>query len=382
LRLPVSRAVYVIVGAMALAGVVSGCGTSSSGETVTTGDPASAFAPVVHHAPDEPHMPMSARWFIGRSLLGFAEDRGCADRPVAVGRVLRNQRDAVVDWIFLTGIGGRGPGYWRQPFKGSDCKLYRESYRYYPSHLTRPFDPSPQRARDLGPAEGWYLDLMDWARPGKGPRSAEQGRASQIEADAWYETTKQDVDGEPGLRISYWLLYGMHAPRDAAGRPVAALTHEGDWERVDVLLRGSGREWEPAGVLLRDVAGRIRRVDWGDLRHVGARGDRPAPATHPVFFAARGTHTLLVAPASEGTDAPIPTGGRVRIEETAVAPCPACPRWDTAASLSAARDRLWYGYGGSWGEPGVDDATTGPRGPGGKRGRLYKDADSAAPPGG
>lgn len=361
---------------------LSGCGDRASGR-VTTGDPARTFAPLVHHAADEPYMPMSARWFIGRSVLGFAEDLGCKDREVAVGRVLRGQRDDAVDWIFLTGIGGRGPGYWRQPYKDSRCELYREAYRYYPAHLTRPYDKSPERARDLEPAEGWYLDLMDWGRPGKDPRSAAGGREARIVADAWYESTRQEVDGEPGLRITYWMLYGMHAPRDAAGRPVRQLTREGDWQRIDVLLRGSGRDWEPVGILLRDVAGRVSRVDWGDLRRAHSPGERKGRATHPVVFAARATHTPLVAPGTRKTALRLPGGKRVRVREHAAAPCPACPWWDTASRLSDVRDRLWYGYGGSWGEPGADSATTGPRGPGGKRGRLGDaDVDGAAPPGG
>ena len=344
---------------------LTGCGGSARG-TVATDDPASAFAPVVHLHPGERFMPMSARWFLGRSVLGFAEDLGCEDRKIAVGRLLKAQQNDVTDWMFIEGI-GRGPSYWREPYRDAKCDRYRDRYRYNANQLTRPHDDSPRRARDLEPGEGYYLDLMDWARPGPAA-SRDGGQATVAASGSWFERSPQEVDGEPGLRLTYWMLFGMNVPHGTGGRRLAALTHEGDWERVDVLLRGEGGEWEPAGVRLRDAGGRVRQLDWEDVRSVaaGARGgEGTGEATHPVLFAARGAHSLEPRQGVAISAVELGGGRVVRVRGVAAGPCPACARWETWRRLGPARKRLWYGFGGAWGAPGSTSATTGPLGPGG-----------------
>lgn len=353
--------------AACVAAVVAGCGASADEvPTVTAKDPAKAFAPVVVLHPRERFMPMGARWFISRSVLWFSEGRGvCDDRKIAVGKLLKGQQNEVVDWMFITGI-GKGPAYWREPYKDANCDLFREAYRYYANQLTRPHDPSPDRAPELQAAEGYFLDLMDWGRGGPRPLDAD-GQATVAGARAWYERERVEVDGEPGLEITYWMLYGMNRPHGRDGRPVAELTHEGDWERVRVVLRGEDGEWQPVGVRLAEPDGSWRKLPWSAVRRVDG-GDRAAGSgagerTHPLLFAARGSHSLYPTPGDRQRDVDLDGGERASVIEATAPACAACPRWETWRALSPVHKRHWFGFGGAWGEPGPTSATTGPLGP-------------------
>lgn len=315
-----------------------GCGGGErSGPAVAaieTSDPARTFAPLVQLRPDERWMPMGARWFLQRSSLWFAEDQGCADRKIAVGRKLAAQRTVVVDWLFLTGL-GTGPAYRRAPYD-ADCE--NDPYTdLYANQLTRP-NHLPGRSRDLRLGEGYYLDLMDRARPGPG-RGALDG------VPAYVERTREQVGGEPGLRLRYWLLFGMDGGGTGGG---AGARREGDWERVDVLLRGEDGAYEPLALEVEGGDGEPRRTPWRAVRRAGGEGGGGA-TTHPVVTAALGSHTLR----PERTDAA--AGARVA--------CAGCTPWRTWRRLADVRAQPWYGFGGAWGEVGRSDATTGPLGP-------------------
>jgi hypothetical protein len=308
------------VGAMlACAAVAAGCGSTSSGasgESIDTKDPATAFAPLVRIGPQESWRPVGARWFLERSVLGFAEDRGCADRKIAVGRTLEEQRTAEFDWLFVTGIGSTYRNYWRNPY-AKDCELKWGS-RVYPAQNTRPFDEG-DRPKGLRPGQGYYLDLVNDAR--RGPRRLSDARV-------YVERTAGD-DSE--LRLTYWILHGMNHP---PGQPKAV--HEGDWERLDVLLeREGGDSYVPEAVRFHEPGGGSRDLPWDRLALTGG--------THPTVVSARGSHTL--------------TPARRR------AACAGCVPWRTWTALSDARKQLWYGFGGAWGEVGTTRGTTGPHGP-------------------
>lgn len=352
-----------MLGGLALALAAAGCGQSGA-TTVTTADPARAFAPVVHLARGERFMPMDARWFLERSSLWFAEDMGCEDRKIAVGRRLKAQRTEVVDYMFITGVGW-GPAYWREAWDRT-CDRYRERYRYYANQLTRPLDDSPDRAPGLHAAEGYYLDLMDWAREGPDARG-KNGQLVVGGARVFFERDRADVDGDAGLRLTYWMLFGMNRPLGPDGQPVEALIHEGDWERVEILLReGDGAdEWEPVSVRFRDQGGGWREVEWSSLRHA-ADGGRGAGARHPVFFAARGSHTLYPRPGRRSREIDAGDDGDARVRDIATGPCAECVRWDTWRLLRDVRKLNWYGFGGAWGQPATTAHTTGPLGPHGE----------------
>lgn len=319
-----------MAGMASVVAAVSACGSGPG--AIAVEDPSKAFAPVVLLDPDERWRPMGADWFLDRAALWFAEDHACEDRKVAVGRQLKAQRNPVVDWLFVDGLGGKPYPYDRYPLdEKCDFDLGR---RFYANELTRPGDPGP-RVDGIAAGEGFYLDLMDWAR--EGPRSVE-------DVPAYVEHRPFERDGTDGLRITYWLLFGMNEPLDRQGDPVADETHEGDWERIDVLVEArDGGEYLPVGVQTFD-SGRPVETSWEDLQRVD--GPDAAGETHPVLAARRGSHELSPLSSSRS--------------------CSGCPRWTTWRGLQHARKQLWYGFGGAWGELGVGAAPSGPLGPHGQ----------------
>jgi hypothetical protein len=331
--------ITTIAGALLACGAlaIAGCGSDSDGAgsaAVETRSPERTFAPLVLLDRAERSLPMGARWFVERSALWFADDRDCGDRKVAVGRELESQWTPVVDWIFVYGLGASSTPYWRKPYNRG-CN-FEGRYRFYAHQHTRPYDDA-DRLKNLQSTEGFYLDLMDWARGGQRLREA-GGRLSVSGVPAYYETRSEDVGGQPGLRLTYWLLFGMNAPAGAAS---GAPRHEGDWERVDVLLREGDGESEYVPVTVRlDSGGAAREVSWSSLRHAA---DGSGARTHPLLSAARGDHALAPARSGDG--------------------CARCPTWATWGRLSRAKEQLWYGFGGAWGDIGRDSRTTGPLGP-------------------
>jgi hypothetical protein len=142
------------------------------------------------------------------------------------------------------------------------------------------------------------------------------------------------------------------------------MTHEGDWERVDVLLQGAGRRWKPVAVRLFDPDGSSREVPWGKLRRRAAiHSTEGGERTHPVLFAALGTHTLYARPDTR-VNREVDLAERVaHTRDVTHPPCRACPRWETRLPGFSLESQYWYGFGGAWGERGPTSLTTGPLGP-------------------
>lgn len=302
----------------ALAGVAAGCGDDGDGSerAIQTTEPLRTFAPLVELAAGERYPPVSARWFIDRSLLAVAAQEPCRGYVIAVGRTLPELRTEVTDWIFHEDLGDL-PGYYRNPYDDR-CEPDFDR-RFYTTDLTRPHAPGP-RPEGLRDGEGFFLDLVD------------RRRIRPDAEPALYAERRDDGDG--GVRISYWMLFPMNAP---PGRPRA--THEGDWERIDVLLSDEGdRHYVPEAVRLFPNGpgdGQPRELPWEDV----ARRD----GTHPMIRLARGDHAAAaIAPGDA---------------------CASCRAWRAWESVADARGEPWYGFGGAWGEPGPTDATTGPLGP-------------------
>lgn len=309
--------VAMVLASCATMFVASGCGDEETNpvgsSAVQTDNPERAFAPLIEFAADEPWRPMNARWFIERSSLWFAEDRGCEDRKIAVGHTMPDQRTEATNWIYPRGLGRSSQSaYYRNPYR-TRCEQIDFDLRSYADQLTRPHDPGP-RIESVRAGQGFYLDLGDGARTGPAAIRA---------APTYVERTDE---GDSGVRLTYSILFGMH------GRPGAPAGHEGDWQRVDVILRVAGDRYEPRVVQL---GGYRREVAWGSVRRVGG--------THPVVRAARATHTM---------HATAPGGS-----------CAECVALRTWKSLAEARKEVWYGFGGAWGELGATSATTGPLGP-------------------
>jgi hypothetical protein len=322
------------LGALLIGAVLAVAGCGSDIETIATSNPEVAFAPLVQLDPQERRMPLSARRFIDRSRFWFSHREGCPDEKIAVGRTLGEEQNERINWIFAVAL-GKGPFSYFRNGDEPDCE--RRDDQYTANQYTRPFGAG-NRPKGLLPEEGYYLDLVDAAR--SGTRPATSGGQPLVRVPAYAERRDEEVDGDDGVRLVYWLLYGMNEPR-ANGAPIDRLTHEGDWERVDVLLRKGDEEgaYEPVSVRVRRD-GRWRDVPWDSLqRTAGAGADGES---HPVLSAELGSHEL--APARRPS-------------------CSSCPEWRTWGALAEATTQLWYRFGGAWGDVGTSSATTGAVGP-------------------
>lgn len=326
----------------------TGCGdgTSDSG-SVRTSDPVATFAPLVMLHPAELWFPSPVGSYLEHVSLWWADDENCPHAKIASKAALR------VDAL------GRGDFY-EHPRTRRDCRPI-PSVTFTPSDLTRPHHTGAGRERSLDWGEGFYMeaDPGDWRtgwRPG-------YDRLIKPDVPAYYETARERVNGDPGLRIAYWFFYpssgstwlewwdqGEGEPR-TWGRD--RIHRTGDWERVDVLLRRSGAGgYAPDSVRLY-VDDRRRLVAWDDVELSGA--------THPRLYAALGSHTFYLHAGFHQTVSHRLNGNYVIVDDTAT--CVGCARWRTWHRLRDARDEPWYGYGGAWGAEGFASSTTGALGP-------------------
>ncbi len=331
---------------VAQAGCRGGDASAPPKGAIATPDPALTFAPVVYLHPDERYLPLSGNAFVAESRLLFGEDHGCEDHAVASGqRALEHLTEEPVFTV--------------RPFEDLDCR-HPSPRSYRADEITRPHENTPAREPGLRPEEGFILDLRNGAR--RGPAASYLGgRAGVHGAAAWHSTHREEVDGEPGLRVTHWMVYGMHAPRRVNGRPLTTMTHEGDWERVDVMLQGSGRRWKPVAVRIFEPDGRGREIPWADLRRESSEDD--PRRTQPVLFAALGTHTLRAHPGDRVEREVDLIGHEALIRDITRGACRTCPRFDTSLPGFSLASQRWYGFGGAWGERGTTTLMTGPLGP-------------------
>ena len=353
----------------ALAAGVAGCGGSSSADVVRVDDPVVAFAPLVLLHPRERLLPMPVDRYLDRSELWWADDWGCDHVRVA------RSRAAVRAGAPGPGLEDRGLGVGRayeHPSTADDCTP-RPRRRYAPGDLTRPQHPGPDRVAGIGPREGFHLEPAPgaWqAGTPLDPRGAVDRRVP-----AYFETAPARVDGQPGLRVAYWLFYGAgrstwlewwnvkgerYWGRDEIGHP-------GDWERIDVLLRREDGGYVPQSVGLRSEGRRVV-LPWDEVERDGG---------HPVVYAALGSHSAFARAGFHETRLDLPTGHYVATDDAAT--CRGCPRWRTWRRLVDASLEPWNGYGGAWGPPGGSTASTGslgPRGLGAVSASAGADADT------
>ena len=341
------RAAGAVVGLMLACSIAtSGCG--SNDDTVATSDPLATFAPVVRFEPDEKWFPMGAQWFVDRSVLGWSANLICPDPKIAAGRAARSPEADGLPRLRTSGL-GIGPPY-RYSDTTADCKRQGPAKHVANEH-NRPYDKKGDE-NQLDTTEGFFLDLDNSARGGEGQPRRVGDRMVLAKVPAYVESSTEQVNGEDGLKISYWMLYGLHKAGEFGPRFWEA-THEGDWERFDVLLERHGDdEFKPYAVRFR-YEGRRRQVPWDGLTLAGSD-----TATHPVMRAERGTHQM--SPAGRST-------------------CGDCPEWDTWTALERLEGQPWDGFGGAWGERAPTPAGTGPLGPnGGPEALVDQDPEARA----
>jgi hypothetical protein len=324
---------------------------------VVTADPITAFAPLVHLHSREDLWPVTAETFLANSWLGWAHDDGCDDWVPDGSHVEAPGSVAAAKGSFDPAkLSGPAP-YEHVPADGR-CRDQRGA-PFRASDHTRPFDVRGRPAR-LGAREGFYLDLADRLRSGT-RRVREEGEQTVFgPLPAYYERHEEKAAGGPGFRVTYWFFYALSRPPGPA-TATQSLVHEGDWERISVLIAAGEQpgQYVPVSVRYHAHDG-SRDVPWTAVKRVGTAG--ADDSTHPVVFSARRSHaSYWRAGKYENV---LVLGGRRRfgVFDDAIA-CPRCPQWRTWESLLDARAQPWYGYGGAWGAVGSDMGFTGPLGP-------------------
>lgn len=263
------------------------------------------YAPFVYLHPLERSIPMAVEPFLAQAELSWAQ----------LGRDARLAPEGAVDAARL----------------GAACATAEDGcYRhgaFLSSDHTRPHDGG---APPSG-GKGFYLDVDDvWLR-----RDDAQG------APLVYWERK------PGS-ITYWFFYRDSIPPGVAGN----FRHEGDWERIEVVLSAVGAA---TGVRFHQHNDK-QPVPWDAVcKWRAAAGDCAEGATHPVVFVARGTHASyrdVGATRQCLTPHLCLTDRRDRGR--------AIHAWNALANV---REQPWYGFGGAWGDWGRIKDTTGPLGP-------------------
>jgi hypothetical protein len=178
--------------------------------------------------------------------------------------------------------------------------------------------------------------------------------------DARYAGSRGDVPalydvrvGRRRVTITYWTFYGYDEPvifletatPTKIEKLTALLAHEGDWERIVVVLSAALR---PRGVRFHQHA-TSRFVPWERVQRIDG--------AHPVVWVARGKHASYARP---GTSRDC-LGPRACLLDERATGGRAIRTWETG--LVPVRSRAWYGFGGAWGRAGELADTTGPLGP-------------------
>lgn len=310
-------------------------------DTPPVQDPVTCYAPLVKLHPLETHFPLGVRAFLANSKLKWAHDQGCPDRTLA--------NEGEIDFLAL----GHG-GYTRQQAN----RFCVETGAFYASdQLTRPSQKSSNqlvKPAGLSINEGFFLDLNNDLRHGLPPLN------HKVLAPVTYSY-------DPGNHVTYWFMYGFN-PGPAGLGPITRRVdrHEGEWERITVRLNpdNTARQVEyfqhecPAEPYL-----------WQEMVENQYLEER----THPVVYAANGSHASFPEVLSIGLDGAC--AGQKPLQGVGDHTLEGGPAWETwNVPLIDAAAEPWYGprnadgphrgFGGAWGEVATTTGiNTGPLGP-------------------
>jgi hypothetical protein len=223
---------------------------------------------------------------------------------------------------------------------------------------SRPYDTSGRPA-DLPLDQGFALDLDNSARPGERHLNQEGPQTVFSGVRVYWERRPDSDGGAAAERITYWLFYGLSQP--PGPRPVTShLVHEGDWERISVLIKPGDKpnRWIPISARYH-YHDSSRDVPWSAVRTVS---EGPGAPSHPVVFSARGSHASYPRAGSYVNQLRAGTSTIITVHDEAIA-CSRCPVWRTWQLLGEAPAQPWYGYGGAWGAVSTIPGGTGPLGP-------------------
>lgn len=325
-------------------------------QIVTTVSPETAFAPLVHLDARERAYPMSADTFLRNSWLMWAHD-GCPPYSVALDDHVKDpasRRAQIMGRFDALRLGGAN-AYEHVP---ADAGCRDQKATFTAAEYTRAFDATG-RPEGLPLKEGFYLDLWDKQRYGQKRVKKEGAQRVLSKTPVYFERSQEEHEGRDALRITYWLFYGLSIPPGPES-VTELVSHEGDWERVSVLLANGPEPGQYIPISARyHYHDESRDVPWSVVDRVGLGSDQP---THPVVFSARGSHASY--PRAGRYENVFKVAGRRRFAVYDIATaCPDCPQWRAWQLLLDAKAQPWYGFGGAWGRVGSIAGTTGPLGP-------------------
>jgi hypothetical protein len=276
------------------------------------------FAPEVRFHHDESYYPARAqRFFIANSQLRWGVGaRGLSALVADYGQIQTKRLS-------------RSSG--TQAYSRLGCDRTR---RFYAWQLTRPYQSG--RADCLNGNEGFFLDLRDISRHGEG------ARLSFNELPVYYHYRS-------GRWITYWFFYAYN---DAAG---GIADHEGDWERIVIDLNSENK---PVQVAYYTHGCAPRIYPWSQVPRVTSTGVRSQTGTHPIVWAAKGSHGSWHEVGDGSRDH---CNSRLGIGEDKLSN--SGRRWRTWNYTIDVTGQLWRTFGGAWGDMGGSGNTTGPLGP-------------------
>lgn len=334
--------------------LASGCGDDANGRvaSVPADGVVARMAPLVHLHEQEGAFPMTARSFIAHSRLVWSrgDTKQLPSDTLAIGVARQGNDDLRAPVLRPARLGRAGPpSYSRRVADRPGCPRCTIST----TDDSRPHDSGDDRLRE---GEGFFLELLfNWLF-GEADIEYEGRQAVLGDLPVYFETDHAGTGDRRTVLITYWMLFGVEEPLSKASPP----NHEGDWERVAVLLHDLGDErYEPLEVRYYQ-RGRRLVVPWEEIDAATGGPGRPS-ASHPVVYLGVADHTPYPRPVNR-MRAVMFDGRPVPVRERAGA-CAECPTWLTWQHLVPAESEPWYGYGGAWGNIGLSEATTGPAGP-------------------
>ena len=213
------------------------------------------YAPEVRFHPEEAHFPMNPSDFIDDSQLVWAADVGCSNPVLA-----NDPSPEFITSIYFA--------YERNFFCREDTSALHTT-----ADFTRPFEEvagnGTRRPAGLDVNEGFYLRHKDGPTATGASRIPVANGNDTIETPVWVE--------QFGNVITYWFFYGFD-PKNPTVPADGVLAHEGDWERIQVVLDGNDAE-----EVIYYGHGCSFRVPYEETLEDGSD-------THPIVYSALGAH--------------------------------------------------------------------------------------------